>query len=152
MLVRYLMFLMAFVLRPSCCAMDSSMYPCSTSSCILCFSYPVYLRARPCGSLGQPSMDTLLEIVKENDLSPGDINEIRLRAGPNILEPLRYEKPVNALQAKFSLHFGLSSILLNRKAGLREYTDDYVKNPKVREMMDRVKTLQDPEIAAIGTD
>ena len=110
------------------------------------------IKMYPCGSLGQPSMDTLLEIVEKNDLSQGDVKEIRLRAGPNILEPLRYEKPINSLQAKFSLHFGLSSILLNRKAGLREYTDEYVKNPKVREMMKRVKTIQDPEIAAMGTD
>jgi len=106
----------------------------------------------PCGSLGQPSMDSMLEIVEENDLSPQDVSEIRLRAGPNILEPLRYEKPTNEFQAKFSLHFGLTSILLNRKAGLREYSDEYVKNPQVQKMMRKVKTIHDPEIAAMGTD
>jgi 2-methylcitrate dehydratase PrpD len=106
----------------------------------------------PCGSLGQPSMDAMLEIVKEHDLKPDDVREIRLKAGPNILEPLRYSMPENSLQAKFSLQFGLSSILLKRRAGLREYTDEFVSSPVVRETMKLVKTIHDPAIASMGTD
>jgi 2-methylcitrate dehydratase PrpD len=106
----------------------------------------------PCGSLGQPSMDAMLEIVKEHDLSPKDFIEVKLFAGPNILEPLRYTNPVNELQAKFSLQFGLSCILLRRKAGLREYTDEFVNKPEVREMMRRIKTIHDPVIAEMGTE
>ncbi len=106
----------------------------------------------PCGSLGQPSMDTLLEILREEDLKAGDVKEIRLRAGPNILEPLRYEAPVNALQAKFSLQFGLASILLRRRAGLREYTDEWVNSPVLREAMKKVKTIDDREVARMGVN
>jgi 2-methylcitrate dehydratase PrpD len=106
----------------------------------------------PCGSLGQPSMDVMLEIVKEHNLSPEDVEEVNLKAGPNILEPLRYSMPKNSLEAKFSLQFGVSSILLRRRAGLREYTDEYVRKPEVRAMMKKVKTVHDPEIAAMGTE
>ncbi len=106
----------------------------------------------PCGSLGQPSMDALLEIVREEDLGAEDVREIRLRAGPNILEPLRYDAPVNDLQAKFSLHFGLASILLRRRAGLREYTMGWVKDPVLRETMKKVKTIPDEEVAGMGVD
>jgi 2-methylcitrate dehydratase PrpD len=110
------------------------------------------LKMYPCGSLGQPSMDTLLEIVNEFNITPDMVKEINLRAGPNILEPLRYKKPVNELQAKFSLQFGLASILLKRKAGLREYADDFVTSTPVRELMSKVKTIHDPEIANLGTE
>jgi 2-methylcitrate dehydratase PrpD len=106
----------------------------------------------PCGSLGQPSMDALLEMVKEHDIQADEIKEIRLRAGPNILEPLRYVTPRDGLQAKFSLHFGLASIALRRRAGLREYTTEFVTSPRVVEMMGRVKTVNDLEIAGMGTD
>jgi 2-methylcitrate dehydratase PrpD len=106
----------------------------------------------PCGSLGQPSMDTLLEIVTKMDLGPKDVKEIRLRAGPNILEPLRYTEPMDDLQAKFSLQFGLASILLRRRAGLREYTTEFVNRPEVRETMGKVKTILDPELAKRGTE
>jgi 2-methylcitrate dehydratase PrpD len=106
----------------------------------------------PCGSLGQPSMDALLEIVLEEDLGPEEVREIRLRAGPNILEPLRYPAPVDDLQAKFSLQFGLASILLRRRAGLREYSMGWVTDPALREAMGRVRTIHDEEVASMGVE
>lgn len=110
------------------------------------------IKMYPCGSLGQPSMDTLLEIVVEENLTPEDVQEIRLRAGPNILEPLRYTSPVNGLQAKFSLQFGLASILVKRRAGLREYTTEVVNSQDMRKAMAKVKTLLDPEVARMGKE
>ena len=110
------------------------------------------LKMCPCSSLGQPSMDALLRRVEENGLTPDDVKEVRLRAGPNILEPLRYQRPVNELEAKFSLQFGLSSILFEGKAGLREYTDEFVYSPRVPEMMRRVRTIHDSEITGMGTE
>jgi 2-methylcitrate dehydratase PrpD len=106
----------------------------------------------PCGVLGQPSMDALLEMVMEHDIQADEIEEIRLRAGPNILEPLRYMMPTDGLQAKFSLQFALASIALRRRAGLREYTTEFVTSPRVVEMMQKVKTINDPEIASMGTE
>jgi len=110
------------------------------------------LKMYPCGSLGQPSMDALLEMVKEYGLAPDNVKEVRLRAGPNVLEPLRYQTPLNELEAKFSLQFGLSSILLEGKAGLLEYSDEFVNSHRVQEMMRRVRTIHDPEIARMGTE
>jgi len=106
----------------------------------------------PCGCLGQPSMDTLLEIVTEEDLHVEDVREIRLKAGPNILEPLRYTAPVDDLQAKFSLQFALASVLLRRRAGLREYSMEWIMDPTLRTTMEKVKTIHDPEIAAMGVE
>jgi 2-methylcitrate dehydratase PrpD len=106
----------------------------------------------PCGCLGQPSMDAMLEIVLEEDLKPEDVREIRLKAGPNILEPLRYSEPVTGLQAKFSLNFALASILLRRRAGLREYTTDFVTRPELVDVMRRVRTIHDAEIASMGVE
>lgn len=106
----------------------------------------------PCGCLGQPSMDTLLEIVTEENLHLEDVREIRLKAGPNILEPLRYTAPVDDLQAKFSLQFALASVLLRRRAGLREYSMEWLIDPTLRSTMGKVKTIHDPEIAAMGVE
>jgi len=106
----------------------------------------------PCGCLGQPSMDAMLEIVLEEDLKPEDVREIRLMAGPNILEPLRYGEPVTGLQAKFSLNFALASILLRRRAGLREYATEFVTRPEVVDVMRRVRTIHDAEIASMGVE
>jgi 2-methylcitrate dehydratase PrpD len=110
----------------------------------------VSIKPYPSGVLSHPSMNAMLDLVKENNLQKEDVAEICLYAGSNILNPLRYALPQTALEGKFSLPFCLTSILLRQRAGLREFSDEFVKSPEVQEMMKRVKTLLDPEIEAKG--
>jgi len=110
----------------------------------------VSIKPYPCGSLTHPSMDAMLGLVKENDLKPEDVEGVVLYAGKNILNPIRYETANNELEAKFCMPFLLSVILLERKAGAKEFTDEYVTSQKVRSMMSRVRTQLDPEIEAKG--
>lgn len=110
------------------------------------------IKIYPCGSLGQPTMDALLQIVHEEDLHAHEVQEIRVRAGPNIIAPLRYMRPSNELEAKFSLQFGLACILVRRRAGLAEYTSNVVHDPMIRETMSKVKTILDTDIASMGVE
>lgn len=112
----------------------------------------VSVKPYPCGSLSHPSMDTMLDLVLEHDIRPEDVDEVRLGAGYNILNPLRYTEPRNELEAKFSLQFCLGILLLRRRAGIREFTDEVVQSPEVREVMKRVRTYHSPEIEARGAD
>jgi 2-methylcitrate dehydratase PrpD len=110
------------------------------------------IKIYPCGSLGQPTMYTLQQIVQEQDLHPHEVREIRVRAGPNILAPLRYTHPENELEAKFSLQFGLACVLVRRHAGLDDYTSSTVQDPIIRETMLKVKPLLDPKISNMGVE
>ncbi|MBI2171813.1 MAG: MmgE/PrpD family protein [Chloroflexi bacterium] len=116
-------------------------------------SWPgVSVKPYPCGSLSHPSMDTLLDLMTEHDIHPQQVEEVRLGAGYNILNPLRYTDPQNELEAKFSLQFCLGILALRRRAGIREFTDEVVLSPEVRAMMQRVKTYHSPEIEAKGAE
>ena len=110
----------------------------------------VSVKPYPCGSLAHPSMDAMLKLMLEYDVKAGEIEAIVLRAGSNILDPLRYAFPENALEAKFSLPFVLSSMALCRKAGIAEFTDAFVCSEPVRGMMRKVKVMRDPDIEAQG--
>jgi 2-methylcitrate dehydratase PrpD len=110
----------------------------------------VSIKPYPSGVLSHPSMNTMLDLVKEYDLQPQDVAEIHLYAGSNILNPLRYALPQTGLEAKFSLPFCLASILLRRRAGVREFSDDFVRSPEVQKMMKQIKTILDPEIEVRG--
>ena len=110
------------------------------------------MKPYPCGSLSHPSMDTMLDLVLENDIKPEDVEEVRMGAGYNILNPLRYSDPQNELEAKFSLQFCLGILLLKRRAGTQEFTDEVVLSPEVREVMKKVKIYHNPEIEAKGSD
>lgn len=112
----------------------------------------VSVKPYPSGSLGHPSTDAMLALVREHDLTPEDIRLVTFRAGHNILRPLRYLRPANALEAKFSIPFFLSSIILRRRAGIEEFTDAFVASRPVREMMERVVVEFDTAIDARGYD
>ncbi|MDP3061828.1 MAG: MmgE/PrpD family protein [Chloroflexota bacterium] len=110
----------------------------------------VSIKPYPCGSLAHPSMDAMLDLVLKHDVRPEQVAEVRLGTSSNVLNALRYQTPEDALQAKFSLQFAMSALILERRAGIREYTDDTVRRPDVRQMMGRVVTYLDPQIEAKG--
>ncbi len=112
----------------------------------------VSVKPFPSGSLGHPSMAAMLELVTDHDLAPDDVAGITFRAGHNILKPLRYPVPTNELEAKFCIPFVLSSIVLRRRAGIREFHDDFVLSGEVADMMRRVTVQFDEEIDARGYD
>ena len=112
----------------------------------------VSFKPYPCGSLGHPTMDAMLKLVTDHDVKPDRIARVRVRAGSNILNPLRYKTAKTELEAKFCLPFMMASIALKRRAGIREFTDEFVSSPPVQAMMSRVDTVFDQAIEARGFD
>jgi 2-methylcitrate dehydratase PrpD len=122
-----------------------------------CFANPhsivdpgVSIKPYPCGVLTHPSMDAMLAIVGENDLNPDEIESVVLYAGTNILNPIRYQVARDELQAKFCMPFLLCAIAISRKAGIREFTPEFVNSPQVQALMRRIRTEFDPDIEARG--
>ena len=106
----------------------------------------------PCGSLSHPTMDAMLKAVTDHDIKPEQIKAVRVRAGSNVLDPLRYKIATNELEAKFCLPFLMASLILRRKAGVREFTDEFVASAPVQQMMPRVTNVFDQAIEARGFD
>jgi len=112
----------------------------------------VSFKPYPCGSLGHPTMDAMLKLVTDHDVKPDQVDRVRVRAGSNILNPLRYKTAKTELEAKFCLPFMMSSVILRRRAGIREFTDEFVSSAPVQDLMARVETVFDQEIEARGFD
>jgi 2-methylcitrate dehydratase PrpD len=110
----------------------------------------VSIKPYPCGCLGHPTMDAMLTLVTRHDVKPEQIKKIRLRAGSNILNPLRYQIANTELEAKFCPPFMLSAVALRRKAGVNEFSDEFVRSAPVQAMMRRVETVFDQEIENQG--
>ena len=110
----------------------------------------VSIKPYPCGVLGHPTMDAMRRLVITHDVQPESIVAIRVRAGSNILNPLRYPIATNELEAKFCPAFMVGAIALRRKAGIREFNDEFVQSAPVQAMMRKVERVLDPEIEAQG--
>jgi 2-methylcitrate dehydratase PrpD len=106
----------------------------------------------PCGSLSHPTMDAMLKTVVDHDVKPEQVKAVRVRAGSNVLDPLRYKIATNELEAKFCLPFLMASLIVRRKAGVKEFTDEFVRSAPVQQMMPRVANVFDPKIEAQGFD
>jgi len=65
---------------------------------------------------------------------------------------LRYKTAKTELEAKFCLPFMMSAIALQRRAGIREFTDEFVASAPVQAMMTKVDTVFDQQIEARGFD
>jgi 2-methylcitrate dehydratase PrpD len=110
----------------------------------------VSIKPYPCGVLGHPTMDAMRRLVLTHDVQPDQIVGMRVRAGSNILNPLRYAVAHNELEAKFCPAFMVSAIALRRKAGIHEFTDAFVQSAPVQALMAKVDRVLDPEIEAKG--
>lgn len=110
----------------------------------------VSIKPYPCGVLGHPTMDAMRRLVIAHDVNPASIRAIRVRAGSNILNPLRYDIATNELEAKFCPAFMVAAIALRRKAGVHEFSDEFVQSTPVQALMRKVTRVLDPGIEALG--
>jgi 2-methylcitrate dehydratase PrpD len=94
----------------------------------------------------------MLKLVIEHDIKPDEIGTAKVYAGSNILNPIRYPVAANHLQAKFSLPAALAMIALARKAGKREFSDQFVGSAAMQAMQKKIATEIDPEIEKMGFD
>src|SRR5262249_8268074 len=56
------------------------------------------------------------------------------------------------LEAKFCLPFLMASVIVRRRAGVREFTDEFVASPPGPQVVPRVTNIFDPKIEAQGLD
>ena len=112
------------------------------------------IKPYPSGVVGHPGMDAMLELVIKHNLVPEDVGRIEVRTGDNTITPgpLRIMHARTALEAKFCVPFQMACILVRRKAGLAEFSDEFVASDEVQSLQRRVETVVAPEITALGKD
>jgi 2-methylcitrate dehydratase PrpD len=98
----------------------------------------ISIKPFPSGALTHPAMSKLQEMVVEHDIRPEQVGRIGIRTNRLLPENLTYHRPTTGLQGKFSMEFCLASILLLRRAGLAEFTDEVVNRPDIQEAISRI--------------
>jgi 2-methylcitrate dehydratase PrpD len=112
----------------------------------------VSIKPYPSGSLTHPAMTAMVELIEEHDIKASDVEQVTVGTNRNMPNALIYPKPTTDLEAKFSMQFCMAILLLERRAGLAEFTDEVVNRPDVQSLLDRVRLEVDPEAEAAGYD
>ncbi|PWG65831.1 MmgE/PrpD family protein [Spiribacter halobius] len=112
----------------------------------------VSIKPNPSGSLTHPGMTKMLELILENDIRPEQVERVDVGTNHNMPNALIHHRPTNELQAKFSMEFCMAILLLERRGGLPEFTDEVVNRADVQELIGRVHFGVHPEAEAAGYD
>jgi 2-methylcitrate dehydratase PrpD len=110
----------------------------------------VSIKPHPSGSLTHPGMTEMLRLIREHDIRPEQVAHVRVGTNSNMPNALIHHRPQNELQAKFSMEFCMAILLLERRAGLSEFTDETVLRPDVQAMIRKVDFVVDERAEAAG--
>ena len=115
------------------------------------FTFPgVSIKPHPSGSLTHPGMGLMLDLIRKHDIRREQVVKVKVGTNRHMPNALIHHRPQNELQAKFSMEFCMAILLLQRKAGLAEFTDQVVNRPDVRKMIEKVDFGVHPEAEAAG--
>jgi len=110
----------------------------------------VSLKPYPSGSLTHPAMTELARLIEVHKLQAAQVEKVDIGANHNMTTTLL--QPKTGLEAKFSMEFCLAILLLERKAGLGQFSDKVVQRSDVQEMIRRINFYVDPEAENAGFD
>jgi len=81
-------------------------------------------------------LDAILWLAQEHDISPQEVESVECDLMPHVMNRL---DPKTGLEGKFSMAFCMAIALLDRKAGLEQFTDQKVLAPEAQELVKRVR-------------
>ncbi len=138
--------------------------------------YKIYLQAEPdrdslVGELGQrfegdrvrfkawpscgathPPIYTTLQLVREHNIRPEDVEEVKIIGGSAhtqlLSEPIESRrKPQSSIDAKYSIPYTVAVALTKNGVTLRDFTPESLKDPTVLRMAEKISYEYIPEIA-----
>jgi 2-methylcitrate dehydratase PrpD len=101
----------------------------------------IAIKLYPCAVVMHPLLDLLLSLVQRNAIRADAVDRVEVTMPAQSALPLVYKRPVNGLQAKFSLPFTVAIALADGAAGLDQYTDLKVNDPRVADLMQRTDLI-----------
>ena len=108
------------------------------------------LKPFPCCKFTHVPIDATMQIVNEQHLKPGDVEEIIVSTNTNgyrmCASTENKYKPQTPMDAQFSIPYTVSTAVIRKKVFIDDFTDEAIKDTRVLEFCPRVKVNIDPEI------
>lgn len=99
------------------------------------------VRLHPGSTAPGSSIDAMIDLAKENDIAPESVEKIELECTPQCLAIAPYPNAPDSHKARFCLPYSMAVALLDRHAGIAQYTDARVNQHDVQTMMQKVSVL-----------
>jgi 2-methylcitrate dehydratase len=110
------------------------------------------MKAFPTEALTHAPISAVLKIVRENDLQPDQIEKVHIRslarAADILADPSKYD-PRSKETADHSLPYVIAAAITDRQVTPAQFEMDKIMDAKLREQLDKVEVVADPEIEAV---
>src|SRR6185436_11041176 len=100
--------------------------------------------------LTHPGMGLMRDLILVHDVRPERVVKVTVGTNRHMPNALIHHRPTNELQAKFSMEFCMAILLIERRAGLAEFTDRVVNRRDVRALIEKIEFGIHPEAEATG--
>ncbi|GIH25186.1 hypothetical protein Aph01nite_34960 [Acrocarpospora phusangensis] len=81
-----------------------------------------------------------ISALAELDIDPAQVSRIVIRTPAGTVTPLTHHRPDTGLQGKFSLEYAAATALLDDHQGIAAFTDEAVRRPEARRLMELVES------------
>lgn len=110
----------------------------------------VAIKRYPCAGVLHSALDAAIDLASRHEIDARSIKKVTVTMGKVSAAPLVYNRPATGLEGKFSAPFSIAVALLERAAGIRQYTDAKVAAPAVKTLMRKVELIRDARLDAAG--
>jgi 2-methylcitrate dehydratase PrpD len=110
----------------------------------------VSIKPYPSGSLAHPAMDVTLQLARSADLDAEEVESVTVGTNANVPNALIYDQPKSGLEGKFSLQYCVATCILRRRAGIEDFTDKAVRDPRAQAFLPLIRVEVDPTLEMLG--
>lgn len=100
-----------------------------------------------CGVVAHPAIDGALSLKNQHRFNPDHIERIDCTVNPSACSATGILQPRDSLQARFSLPFSVAAVLRRGKATHAEYSEEAIRDPGIKALVDRVILHSHPEFS-----
>jgi 2-methylcitrate dehydratase len=110
------------------------------------------MKSFPTEALTHAPISAVLDLVKEHDLAPDAIQEVRIRslarAADILADPSKYD-PRTKETADHSLPYCIAAAIVDRRVTPEQFDARRIMDATIRAQLPKVKVVADPEIEAV---
>ena len=103
----------------------------------------IAVKRYPCCTGSHPVIDGILDLAEVHGIRAADVAAVRCGITPEVLGELLYPIPASGHEARFSINFAVAVAIRDRSVGLQHFTDEQVRDPLIRSLMERCETYVD---------
>jgi 2-methylcitrate dehydratase len=110
------------------------------------------MKAFPTEALTHTPISATLDLVKQNDLKPDQVQEVQIRslarAADILSDPSKYD-PRSKETADHSLPYVIAAALVDRQVTPAQFTMEKIMDPAIRAQLKKIEVVADPEIEKV---